>query len=168
MRGNYLDGDRPVKLKSRGELAGILPPLQREGRIVGWTNGCFDILHAGHILYLERAAELCDVLVVGINSDASVRANKGPGRPIVPEEERALVLSALACVDYVTIFDEPTTVPILALLKPDLYIKGGDYNINTIVQEERRLVEGYGGRIHIIPGVEGRSTTSLIRRIAEG
>jgi rfaE bifunctional protein nucleotidyltransferase chain/domain len=104
--------------------------------------------------------------VVGLNSDASVRENKGPTRPVVPEGDRALVLSALECVDYLTIFSDKTTVGILKALEPDVYAKGGDYSLDTIVQEERRIVESYGGQIAIIAGVDGKSTTALIEKIS--
>lgn len=155
----------PSKLKTLDELKEIVARFKAEGKRVVWTNGCFDIIHIGHIIYLQRAAAEGDVLIVGLNSDASVRKNKGPERPIVPENERALVLAALESVDYIILFDDLTTVPILQVLKPDVYAKGGDYTIETIVQEERRVVEGYGGRIAIIPGVEGYSTTNLIARL---
>ena len=156
----------PAKLKTLEELAPIVQQLQHEGKTIVWTNGCFDILHVGHITYLQEASRLGDILVVGLNSDASVRENKGIHRPVVPEGDRALVLSALECIDYVTIFSDKTTVRILEALRPDVYVKGGDYTIDTIVQPERRVVEGYGGKIRIIPAVQGRSTTSLIQRIS--
>ncbi len=155
----------PAKLKTLDELKQIVARLKAEGKRIVWTNGCFDIIHIGHIVYLQRAAAEGDVLVVGLNSDASVKKNKGPDRPIIPENERALVLAALEAVDYIVLFDDVTTVPILQVLQPDVYAKGGDYTIDTIVQEERRVVEGYGGAIAIIPGVEGYSTTNLIARL---
>ncbi len=158
----------PAKLKRVEALQPILQKLREEGKRVVWTNGCFDILHVGHITYLLSARARGDVLVVGLNSDRSVRENKGPDRPVVNEEDRALVLSALECVDYVVIFDDKTPMPLLETLRPEIYAKGGDYTIDTIVQEERHLVEGYGGEIAIIPGVEGHSTTNIIDRIAEG
>ncbi len=156
----------PAKLKTLDELVPIVRQHQQDGKKVVWTNGCFDILHVGHITYLLKAARLGDILVVGLNSDASVRENKGPNRPVVPEGDRALVLSALECIDYLTIFSEKTTVGILEVLKPDVYAKGGDYTMDTIVQDERRVVEGYGGSIGIIPGVEGQSTSAIIQRIS--
>jgi len=159
-------GAGPSKLKTVSQLRPVLDQLRHEGKRVVWTNGCFDILHVGHITYLSRARNEGDVLVVGLNSDASVRAIKGPERPVVSERDRAVVLSAMACVDYLVIFDEPTPLELLDALQPDVYAKGGDYTIDTIVQDERRLVEAYGGRIAIIPGVEGRSTTNIIARIA--
>ena len=154
------------KTKDIGELQKILDELRAKGKKIVWTNGCFDIMHAGHIRYLEKAAELGDILVVGLNSDKSVQSLKGPSRPIVPENERTIVLSALECVNYVTIFSETNPLPLLKALRPDIYAKGGDYSLDTIVQEERKIVEGYGGKIAIIPGVDGLSTTRIIDRIA--
>ncbi len=155
----------PAKVKTLETLKKILARAREEGKKIVWTNGCFDILHVGHITYLQRAAEQGDILVVGLNSDESVTRVKGPSRPIIPEEERALVLSALECVDYIILFNEEHPMKLLEELKPDVYAKGGDYNMETIVQEERHLVEGYGGTIAIIPGVEGKSTTNLVERI---
>ena len=155
----------PSKLKTLEELKSIVERLKAEGKRIVWTNGCFDIIHVGHIVYLQKAAAEGDVLIVGLNSDASVRKNKGPDRPVIPEGERALVLAALECVDYILIFDDLTTVPILNVLQPEVYAKGGDYTIDTIVQEERKVVEGYGGTIAIVPGVQGHSTSSLIARL---
>ncbi len=165
-----LRGERPAKLKTRTELADLVARLKQEGRRVVWTNGCFDLLHAGHLTYLHKAGLLGDVLVIGLNSDASVQELKGPARPIINETDRALILSELECVDYLTFFGEDNVVPLLELLEPDVYVKGGDYTIDTINQEERRVVEAYGGAIEIIPGVEGQSTSALIERIlqAEG
>ena len=163
-----LDGAEPIsKVKDPSELSILVRGLQEQGKKVVWTNGCFDILHVGHISYLVKAAREGDVLVVGLNSDASVRAVKGPDRPINSESDRALVLSALECVDYLTVFSDPTTVPLLETLRPDVYTKGGDYTIETVNQDERRVVEGYGGKIVIIPGVEGKSTTDIVNRIAQ-
>ena len=159
--------DFPASSTSLEALRGIVAGLQAQGKTVVWTNGCFDIIHAGHVTYLMQAKREGDVLVVGLNSDESVRAVKGPDRPIVPEAERALILSALACVDYVTVFSENDVTGILEDLKPDVYAKGGDYTLETINQDERRLVEGYGGRIALIPGVDGRSTTHLVERLSE-
>ncbi|MCL4217520.1 MAG: adenylyltransferase/cytidyltransferase family protein [Candidatus Hydrogenedentes bacterium] len=157
----------PAKQKTMDEVAGIVKRLKEEGKSVVWTNGCFDILHVGHVTYLMKAASLGDVLVVGLNSDASVRKVKGPDRPIVSEQDRVLVMSALECVSYITVFSEPNTVGILKKLEPDVYAKGGDYKMDTLNQEERLLVEGYGGRIAIIPGVDGQSTSAIIQRIIQ-
>lgn len=149
------------------ELQAIVKSLREEGRCVVWTNGCFDILHAGHVLYLSKAKREGDVLIVGLNSDASVAAVKGPDRPVVPEDERALIISALQYVDYVTVFSGEDVTPILEALQPDVYAKGGDYTIETINQDERAVVEGYGGRIALVPGVEGRSTTNIVSKLAD-
>ncbi len=153
------------KIVSLDRLRQIVAEAKRAGRKVVWTNGCFDLLHVGHILYLEKARQLGDLLIVGLNSDASVRATKGPARPIVDESQRARLLASLTCTDYVVIFDDPSPKQIIAELQPDVYVKGGDYTIDTINQEERRIVESYGGQIALLPGVEGMSTTELIRRI---
>ena len=155
----------PLKVKSLPELKSIVARFQSEGKRVVWTNGCFDILHVGHISYLVRAAREGDILVVGLNSDASVSRVKGPDRPIVPEAERALILSSLEFVDFVTVFSDESPAAILEHLEPDVYSKGGDYTIDTINQTERKIVEGYGGRISIVPGAEGKSTTNLVERI---
>lgn len=166
LRDAVLGPQGPEKLKSLEQLRGIAEKLRREGKKVVWTNGCFDLLHAGHITYLLNARALGDVMIVGLNSDASVRENKGPDRPVVTEMDRALVLSALECVDYVVLFDGRTPMPLIEVIQPDIYAKGGDYTLDTLVQEERRLVEGYGGSIAIIPGREGKSTTGLINQIS--
>ncbi len=160
-------GNPSGKAVPLGELRRVLDALRRTGKRIVWTNGCFDIIHAGHVLYLERAAREGDVLVVGLNSDTSVRALKGPERPIVPQDERALIMSAFSAVGFVTVFDEISPLGAIETLRPDIYVKGGDYTLDTINQDERRLVESYGGRIAIIPGVEGRSTTNIVRRLAE-
>lgn len=155
------------KLRSLDELARIIEKLKKTGKRVVWTNGCFDILHIGHIKYLEDAAAQGDVLIVGLNSDASVRELKGEGRPVHPEDERGIVLSALACVDYVTVFGDPDTTAILERLQPQIYAKGGDYTLETINQDERRVIEGYGGHIALLAGVEGKSTTAIIEKLGD-
>ena len=157
----------PAKLKSLAQLQPLVKKLQAEGKKVVWTNGCFDILHAGHIAYLIHARQEGDVLVMGLNSDESVRAIKGPERPVINEHDRAIVLSALTCVDYLLLFDDPSPARLIEALHPDVYVKGGDYTIDTINQEERKLVESYKGRIAILPGVEGQSTTSIINKIQQ-
>jgi D-glycero-beta-D-manno-heptose 1-phosphate adenylyltransferase len=135
------------------------------GKKVVVTNGCFDLLHAGHVVYLAAAREQGDLLLVGLNTDASVRELKGAGRPVNSESDRALVLAALQCVDAVCIFSERTAMRFLSIAQPDVYAKGGDYTIDTINQEERRLVESIGGRIVVLPGMPARSTSGLIERI---
>jgi len=153
------------KIVTEEQLKRRLQRERRAGRLIVWTNGVFDILHAGHVTYLECAAALGDVLVVGLNTDASVQLNKGPLRPIVPERERARLLAALACVDYVILYGDQSPVELIGRLKPDIYAKGGDYTVETINQPERRLMEGLGGRIELLPGVPGLSTTHIIERI---
>ncbi len=153
------------KIKTLQELLAIRDDARKAGKRVVWTNGCYDILHAGHVLYLEKARRLRDLLFVGLNSDASIRLTKGPLRPIVHEDERAIVISALSCVDYVIIFQEDSPVSIIQSLEPDVYAKGGDYTIDTINQEERRVVESYGGEIALLPGIAGNSTTAVINKI---
>ncbi|MDB6023526.1 MAG: hldE 2 [Pedosphaera sp.] len=130
------------------------------------TNGCFDILHLGHVTYLEAARNLGDVLLVGLNSDAAVSALKGPGRPVNAEADRAAVLAALASVDGVCLFTEQSATRFLTLAQPDIYVKGGDYTLDTINQEERRTVEQAGGKVIILPIVPGRSTTALLKKIS--
>lgn len=130
------------------------------------TNGCFDLLHLGHVVYLETARNHGDALLVGLNSDGSVRELKGPERPVTPEGDRAAVLAALESVDGVCVFTEKTAIRFLAAVEPDIYVKGGDYTLETLNQDERRAVEQAGGRIVIIPFVPGRSTTALLKKIS--
>jgi len=139
---------------------------KRNGRRVVFTNGCFDLLHPGHIGSLEQARALGDALVVGLNSDASVRQLKGAGRPVLPERERAEILAALECVDAVVIFNEPTPREVIARLLPDVLVKGGDWPGDQIVGREE--VEAAGGRVVSIPVVPGYSTTEILRKIREG
>ncbi|MDX1568269.1 MAG: D-glycero-beta-D-manno-heptose 1-phosphate adenylyltransferase [Longimicrobiales bacterium] len=131
-------------------------------RSVVFTNGCFDILHRGHVVYLDRARRLGDALVVGVNTDASVRRLKGPGRPLVDQDDRARVLAALECVDAVVLFDEDTPRELIAALLPDVLVKGGDYALDEIVGRDE--VVRAGGRVEVIPFVEGYSTTELMER----
>ena len=138
---------------------------KRNGRRVVFTNGCFDVLHPGHIKTLERARELGDALVVGINSDASV-GNLKPGRPLIPQNERAEILAALECVDAVVIYNELTPREIVSALLPDILVKGGDWADNKIIGREE--VEAAGGRVVSIPVVQGYSTTEILRKIREG
>jgi D-beta-D-heptose 7-phosphate kinase/D-beta-D-heptose 1-phosphate adenosyltransferase len=141
-------------------------PAKRNGRRVVFTNGCFDLLHPGHIRTLEGARALGDALVVGLNSDASVRAVKGAGRPILPQSERAELLAALECVDAVVIFDEPTPREVIAALLPDVLVKGGDWAGDEIVGREE--VEAAGGRVVSVPVLGGYSTTDILTRIRAG
>ena len=151
------------KIRSRQSLAALLEAERRKGRRVVFTNGCFDLLHVGHVRYLQRARQLGDLLVLGLNSDASIRRLKGPKRPLIGQEERAHILAALDCIDYVTVFDEDTPLELLELLRPDILVKGGDYTPEKVVGRE--LVEGYGGRVELILFVDGKSTTNIIESI---
>ena len=154
----------PAKVTTREELASLLAERRRQQQRVVFTNGCFDLMHIGHIRYLQAARNLGDVLVVGVNSDSSVRTlNKGTDRPIVPDAQRAEVLAALACVDYVVIFPEPDPGALIATLQPDILVKGGDWPVDRIVGRE--TVEARGGRVQTIPLVPGVSTTTLVQRI---
>jgi rfaE bifunctional protein nucleotidyltransferase chain/domain len=139
--------------------------LREAGQRLVVTNGCFDLLHAGHVTYLEQAAALGDVLLIGCNGDESVRQLKGEGRPLNPEDDRALVLAALTAVGAVTIFPEKRADNFLRQAKPDVYVKGGDYTPETLDADERAFVEEAGGEIVIIPFVPGKSTTSIIERM---
>lgn len=154
------------KLRTLEELCAIRANLRTQSKRVVWTNGCFDLIHAGHVRSLQDAKALGDVLMVGINSDSSVQVNKGPARPIVPERDRAEVVAALQAVDYVTIFDDDTPVRILSALQPDVHCKGAEYADGKRPVPERDTVLGYGGEIHFLPTHPGRSTTELILRIA--
>ena len=133
------------------------------GQKIVFTNGCFDILHAGHVRYLNAAKALGDVLIVGLNSDESVRRLKGEGRPVNPAADRAEVLAGLRAVDHVVVFGEATAEELVRQLKPDIYVKGGDYSLETL--PEAKIVGSYGGKTVLIPMVEGRSTTNVIRRL---
>jgi rfaE bifunctional protein nucleotidyltransferase chain/domain len=139
--------------------------MRASGKRLVVTNGCFDLLHLGHVTYLETARHQGDALLVGLNGDASVRQLKGPERPVTPEDDRAAVLAALESVNGVCIFGEPTATRFLAAAQPDVYVKGGDYTLNTLNQDERRAVEQAGGRIVIIPVVPGKSTTATLKKI---
>lgn len=153
-----LDSVWPVDL-----LARCLSGHRRAGHRVVFTNGCFDVLHRGHVECLQQAASLGDVLVVGVNSDDSVRKLKGPGRPVNGEEDRASVVAAIGCVEYVTIFDDDTPVRLLEAVRPDFYVKGGDYDARALL--ERPVVERYGGRVVTVGYLPGHSTTGVIERL---
>lgn len=145
------------------KLVPIVRRLQRQGRTVAFTNGCFDILHAGHLDYLARIKRKAEVLIVAVNSDSSVRRLKGKGRPVVPANERAALVAALKPVDYVTIFSEPTPIRVIRALRPNLLVKGGDWKKQQIVG--RRVVESFGGRVLVMPFLKRHSTTRILERI---
>ena len=154
----------PVKLGfaylTRPEATELIREAKAAGKRVVFTNGVFDLLHVGHVRYLQQARELGDLLVIGLNSDSSTRAIKGESRPLVPEGERAELLLALRCVDAVVTFDEPTAGELLEILQPDIYVKGGDYADEG--PPEAPTVQAYGGEVRTLQLVEGRSTTGLI------
>ncbi len=148
------------KIYQKKELAVLLENLKSKGKVVVTTNGCFDVLHLGHLRYLQAARQLGDLLVVAINSDSSVRELKGVNRPLIPEAERAEMLAGLECVDYVVIFPELTPMKLLADLKPNIHVKGGNYKLEELV--ERKVVEENGGEVVIGLNIPGKSTTNII------
>ena len=153
------------KIKTREDLSRIVEDLKTKGKRIVFTNGCFDLLHIGHLRYLEKAKTFGDLLVVGINSDPSVRSLKGSERPILPADQRAELLSGLGCVDFVTIFDELDPLNLISLIQPHVLVKGGDWTKETIIGKE--VVERSGGEVVILPFVDGASTSHLIETILE-
>ncbi len=153
----------PGKLRSRSALVQEVEARRQLGQRVAFTNGCFDVLHAGHVQYLQEARSQADLLVVGLNSDASVRGLKGPNRPIHSAEARALVLGALECVDYITLFEESTPRELICALRPDVLVKGADYQKDEVAGAD--VVESYGGRVYLAPLVPGFSTTSILQKL---
>jgi D-beta-D-heptose 7-phosphate kinase/D-beta-D-heptose 1-phosphate adenosyltransferase len=154
-----------AKILMPGDLPKMVSQARGQSKRIVFTNGCFDILHVGHIKLLQRARSLGDLLIVGINNDDSVRKLKGERRPLIAEDQRAHVLAALDCVDFVTLFAEPTPLELLELIRPDILVKGGDYALHEVVG--RDLVQSYGGRVELVPIVEGFSTSELVKRIVE-
>jgi len=153
------------KIVARDVAVAVAEEARRAGRRLVFTNGCFDLLHVGHVRYLDAARAAGDLLVVGVNTDASVRRLKGTQRPLVEEGARAEVLAALAAVDYVTLFDEDTPEQLIRALQPDVLVKGGDWTPDRVVGHE--IVEGRGGRVLIVPTIQGVSTTALAERIKD-
>lgn len=152
------------KVLTREALVQAVAAERRQGRTVAFANGCFDLLHVGHVRYLEGAAREGDVLVVALNDDASVRVLKGAGRPILDDASRAELVAALRCVDYVVVFPEATVGPLLEALRPDVHCKGTDYTVDTV--PERAIVAAYGGRTAIVGDPKDHSTRDLIARVA--
>ena len=173
MHNIALDSRR--KILGRDEVAREVQRRQAAGERGVFTNGCFDLLHLGHVRYLQEARALGDFLILGLNSDESVRVLKGPGRPLMLENERAEILAALACIDYVTIFAEPTAGPLVERLRPAIYVKGGDYALAGGAPEvpdgsrlpEARVVLAYGGTVRLIPYLPHHSTSELIAAIKQ-
>ncbi|MCR4694737.1 MAG: D-glycero-beta-D-manno-heptose 1-phosphate adenylyltransferase [Pseudobutyrivibrio sp.] len=151
------------KIVSLDFLVSQVSDLKAKGKVVAATGGCFDILHAGHVEYLEKAKSLGDFLVLFLNSDSSVRRLKGDERPIVPQDERAIVVAALECVDYVCVFQEDTPCDVIAKVQPDIWTKGADYRDRKIPEQE--IIESYGGSIAYIDFVDGCSSTNIVRKI---
>ncbi len=160
MKNSYLD-----KILVDTKLKIELSKARNENKQIVFANGCFDLLHVGHIRYLISAKNLGDILVVAINSDRIVRQLKGSNRPLTSELERAEIIAALACVDYVTIFDTPTVTELLLLLKPDIHAKGTDYTLDNV--PEREIVSSYGGRVAIVGDPKDHSTTELLERLSD-
>ncbi len=157
--------DADQKIITAPLLKNILAGERQKGKAVIFTNGCFDLLHVGHVKYLQAARQLGDLLVLGLNSDDSIKRLKGPNRPLIGESERAHILAALDCIDYVVVFDEDTPLELITALCPDILVKGGDYTPEGVVGRE--LVESYGGRVELINFVDGKSTTNIINKILE-
>lgn len=151
------------KVLERKKLKEKVEALRKNGKKIAFTNGCFDILHVGHIRYLSEAKKTADILILALNSDTSVRTIKGEKRPFVPEEERAEVLAALECIDFITIFHELTPLELINYLKPDILIKGGDWPEDKVVGREE--VKKWGGRVLLIPEIKGKSTTNIVEKI---
>lgn len=151
------------RVLNREEASKLIEDLKKQGKQVVFTNGCFDILHVGHMTYLEEAKEFGDYLFVGVNSDESVKRLKGPTRPINSEDDRAELLAGLKAVDYTVIFIEDTPVELIGELKPSIHVKGGDYKKEDL--PETKVVESYGGRVEIVSLVEGKSTSNVVKKI---
>src|SRR5438034_114187 len=170
---NKLLYDTQRKILARDELAREVKRRQQAGERAVFTNGCFDLLHLGHVRYLQEARALGDFLVLGLNSDESVRQLKGAGRPLVPERERAEILAALSCIDYVTVFSEATASALLELLRPAIYVKGADYvgapdgTPDMTRLPEAKVVQAYGGVVRLLPYLQYHSTTELIAKIKQ-
>jgi rfaE bifunctional protein nucleotidyltransferase chain/domain len=153
------------KFITLAQLGRVTATERRKKNRMVFTNGCFDLLHVGHVSYLEEARNQGDYLVIALNSDASVRKLKGKGRPINSEKSRARVLAALTCIDYVVIFRTKRVTPLLKRFKPEIYVKGGDYTVDTLDPDERSAINSYGGKIRILPLWKGFSTTKTIGKI---
>ena len=152
-----------MKIINCDEMKNIVAQLKADDKTVVFTNGCFDILHAGHVRYLQAARELGDCLILGLNSDESVKCLKGPTRPINQQDDRAEVLAALSAIDYVVIFEESTAERLIKEIQPSLYVKGGDYNVKEL--PEAMIVAQYGGKTILIPEVPGKSSSHIIKKV---
>ncbi len=161
---NILESENK-KIRNLAQIKRIVQDYRQRGKKIVWTNGCFDLLHGGHMKYLEKAKRFGDILIVGLNSDASVRRLKGPERPILRQGERAEILSALECVDHILIFNEENVSQYLEQIRPDVYVKGGDYDIKRIDQEEKKVLLKYHAAIKFIPFIKGYSSSEIIKKI---
>ncbi|MGE4578843.1 MAG: bifunctional D-glycero-beta-D-manno-heptose-7-phosphate kinase/D-glycero-beta-D-manno-heptose 1-phosphate adenylyltransferase HldE [Desulfuromonadales bacterium] len=157
--------DSDLKIRSSASVKRLLESERQKGRTIVFTNGCFDLLHVGHVKYLQKARRLGDLLVLGLNSDASIRRLKGPKRPLIDQDERAHILAALDCIDYVVIFDEDTPLELIREVRPHILVKGGDYQADQVVGKD--VVESYGGRVELITFVDGKSTTNIVEKILQ-
>lgn len=155
--------DSDLKIRGREALRDVLDVERTQGKKIVFTNGCFDLLHVGHVKYLQKARRLGDLLVLGLNSDDSIRRLKGENRPLIGQDERAHILAALDCIDYVAIFDEDTPLELITALRPDILVKGGDYTPEGVVGKD--VVESHGGRVELITFVDGKSTTNIIEKV---
>ena len=155
------------KIALRDDAVARVAAWRAEGKRIAFTNGCFDILHAGHVRTLEAARRHGDILIVGVNSDESARQLKGPGRPILRERDRAEMLAALTCVDLVVVYPELSALSLIQALRPEVWVKGGDYLLETVNQEERAFVESYGGQVALGERVEGASSTDIVARVKQ-
>jgi D-beta-D-heptose 7-phosphate kinase/D-beta-D-heptose 1-phosphate adenosyltransferase len=153
------------KIKSHNELKNVVSRLKKQGRRIAFTNGCFDILHYGHVNYLERAKGLADILIVAVNSDSSIKRIKGKSRPIINLQNRIKIVAALESVDFVTSFNQNTPLGLIKLIKPHLLVKGGDWNKDEIVG--RDVVESYGGDVIALPFIKGQSSSKIIKKLLE-
>lgn len=153
------------KILDRNTLKNKLDDLRKKGKKIAFTNGCFDILHIGHVRYLREARKTADILVLALNSDASVKKIKGEKRPLVPQDDRAEIMAALEFIDFVTIFDETTPLELINLLKPDVLIKGGDWPEDKVVGRDE--IKKWGGKLTLIPEIKGKSTTSIVDKIRQ-
>lgn len=154
-----------MKIVPFSKVSTLASSLRAKNKRIVFTNGCFDIIHAGHIKYLEKARALGDVLIVGINSDSSIKKIKGPKRPVVRQRDRATIVAALRPVDYVSIFNDATPIRLIKAIRPDVLVKGADWRLNNIVGGD--FVKSYGGKVRAVPLIKGRSTSNLIRKIVD-
>ena len=161
---NQIDTPAQSRIRERSELIAIAATARKNGQRIVFANGCFDVLHVGHVRYLEAAKALGDLLIVGINSDEQTRRLKGEGRPLMPEDQRAEIISSLEVVDFVTVFDEPTVAELLLALTPDIHAKGTDYTEDSV--PERDVVRSFGGRVAIVGDPKDHSSSEIVEKSA--